>query len=98
MLKKVLPILKLCFVIFLYLLFLIHFGLPSLKLYLKKGILVSESIDVSIDGKIAPPAITICAQNKESDFGWNGLFPASVLLSEHLFIECFALNLRVTNL
>jgi hypothetical protein len=69
--NKLFAILKLSFVTFLFLLFLIFFGLPSFELYLKKGILVSESTDISVDDTIAPPALTVCAQNKESDFGWK---------------------------
>ena len=98
MLNKLFAILKLSFSTFLFLFFLIFFGLPSFELYLKKGILVSESTDLSVDDKIAPPAITVCAQNKESDFGWKKNHLSSDMTPNFSFYDTFALNLLVINL
>ena len=92
MLKKLFAILKLSFVTLLFLFFVMFFGLPSFKLYLKKGILVSESTDMSVDNKIIPPAITICAKNKASDFGWKGSLLN--ITSEFSFYETFCSELE----
>ena len=89
---------KLCFIALLFIIFLKYFGFPSLGLYLKKGVMTTTTTEEAADDKVEAPAITICPQNKESNFGWKNSLGSRRLHNGMSFLGIFCSGLEGSEL
>ena len=71
MFQKNIIVLKFVFVFLLFWTFLIFFGIPNVKKYIKNDSLVVQSVKESSVDPILAPSIVICSTNPATGIGWK---------------------------
>ena len=62
---------KVLFILILFVIFLVFFGIPSMIEFQDDGVFIKVSKYYPSDGAVPAPAATICAENPVTGIGWK---------------------------